>query len=270
MKRIQAGFTYYRFSSLQDHDGGLRHLVTTRIGGCSKRPYDTLNLGLHVGDDPVDVIRNRERVCAEIGYPVDAMVAMQQSHGARVRVVDAADKGRGARDWGDGMEDTDGMITGTPHLALTGMSADCGVSLLYEPNTRVIGVVHSGWKGIVTGVLRNAAETMVNAFHCMRDEILVCIGPTVCERCYEVGEDLVTAFEGAFPGRTDSLLSRTQKGVRSINMVKAMRMQLLDEGILQDRIEAAPLCTACSGDEFYSYRREHKETGRFGLFAVLI
>ncbi|MGA1844273.1 MAG: peptidoglycan editing factor PgeF [bacterium] len=270
MKRIQTRFAYYQFLSLQDHAGGLRHLVTTRIGGCSKTPYNTLNLGLHVGDAAGDVIGNRELVCAEIGYPLDAMVAMQQSHGARVRVIDAPDKGRGAREWGDGIEDTDGMITGTPHVILAGMSADCGVSLLYDPNERVIGVVHSGWKGIVSGVLRNAVGTMVDVFCCRRDDILACIAPTVCERCYEVGEDLVAAFEGAFPGRIDSLLAKTEKGSRSINMVQAMRMQFGDEGILQDRIEAAPLCTACRSDEFYSYRREHKETGRFGLFAVLV
>ncbi len=103
MEKIRDRIVYYQFLSFQKYSSKLKHLIPTRLSGYSKRPYDTLNIGLHVGDKRKDVIKNRELVCRTLGYTIDPMVAMQQSHTANVRVIDDNYKGRGSREWEDGI-----------------------------------------------------------------------------------------------------------------------------------------------------------------------
>ena len=269
MQKVQSHIKYYQFSSFQRLAPGLKHLVTTRLAGYSQPPYDSLNVGLHVGDKPDDVIRNRKLVCRELGYGLDAIVTMQQSHTANVRIVDCNHKGRGGCKWEDGIEETDGMVTCEKDMILTAMAADCSVNLIYDPVKRVLAVAHSGWKGLASGVLRHTIYTMVNTFSCDRKHIQVGIGPTICAKCYEVGDNVIEAIEHAFPGRKDQVIAKTRKDTPSIDIVKALHLQLCDEGISKDYIEASHLCPACHVEEFYSYRAENKVTGRFGLFAVL-
>lgn len=269
MQKIRNRIVYYQFSSFQKYSPGLRHLITTRIRGYSQKPYDTLNIGLHVGDKKDDVVRNRKLVCQTLGYDVDSMIAMQQSHTANVRVIDGHYKGRGAREWEDGIENTDAIVTDSKDIILSGMAADCSLNILYEPVKRVLAVCHSGWKGIVSGILRNTISEMVKTFNCRREYIRVGIGPVICSKCYEVGDDLIDAMECSFPSGIDSILSKTEKGSRSINLVNALHIQLCDEGIKPGHIELSNICNACRIDEFYSYRNENGITGRFGLFAVL-
>jgi len=154
-------------------------------------------------------------------------------------------------------------------VIILGMAADCSLNLIYDPAKRVLAVAHSGWKGVVSSVLRKTIDMMVNTFSCDRRDIQVGIGPTICPVCYEVGDAVIEAIDYAFPGRKDRILLRTRKGKPSIDIVSALHMQLRDEGISDDHIEASHLCPACHIEEFYSYRAENKVTGRFGLFAVL-
>ena len=269
MQKIRDRIVYYQFSSFQKYCPELMHLITTRIFGYSEKPYDSLNIGLHVGDKRYDVIRNRELVCQTLGFNINSMVAMQQSHSANVKVIDESYKGKGAREWEDGIEDTDGIVTHTKNMILSGMAADCSLSIFYDPVKKVLAISHSGWKGIVSGVLRNTISKMMKAFACKRENIQVGIGPAICERCYEVGDELIEKMEASFPDCMDQILSKTRKGSRSINIVKALQIQLCNEGIQPEHIELSNLCNACGIKEFYSYRNEDKTTGRFGLFAVL-
>lgn len=269
MQKIRDRIVYYQFSSFQKYSPGLRHLITTRMSGYSQKPYDTLNIGLHVGDNRDDVIKNRDLVCRALGYSIDSMVAMQQSHTANVKVIDNRFEGRGAREWGDGIENTDGIVTDSKDIILSGMAADCSLNMLYDPVEKVLALCHSGWKGVVSGVLKNTVSEMVKTFTCKRENIQVGIGPTICEKCYEVGDDLIEAMEYSFPHSIDIILSKTRKGSRSINIVKALHLQLCEAGIKQGHIELSNICNACTVDEFYSYRNENRITGRFGLFAVL-
>ena len=111
MRKFINDIVYYQFFIFEEFYPELKHIVTTRIGGYSKKPYNALNLSFNVGDSYEDTIRNRGLVCNKLGYMIDSIVAMRQSHGANVRVIDAADKGRGSRKWEDGIANTDGMIT---------------------------------------------------------------------------------------------------------------------------------------------------------------
>lgn len=270
MKRIESdGLVYYQFPLFERYYPGLRHIITTRIGGYSKRPYDTLNIGLHVGDNVEDVIKNRELVCKKLGYPLDSVVAMKQGHGANVKAVDPSFKGRGARGWGDAIEDTDGLITSSGGLVLLTVAADCSLGMFYDPVQGVLALAHSGWAGVVSGVFKNVIVAMEKDFSCKRRDVLVGVGPTICGRCYEVRNDIVKTFQDKFPRYMDEIISTSAKGAKTLDIVKALELQLLTEGIDANHIEVSHLCTTCNTKEFYSYRVEGGNTGRIGIFAVM-
>ncbi|MFN3467148.1 MAG: peptidoglycan editing factor PgeF [Candidatus Brocadiales bacterium] len=269
MKKIEDGLVYYQFSYFERYYPRLRHVITTRIGGYSKRPFDTLNVGSHVGDDIEDVIKNRDLVCKKLGYTVDSIVAMKQSHGANVKAVDSSFKGRGARRWGDGIDDTDGIVTASRELILFTTAADCSMGMFYDPTQRVLALAHSGWSGVISGIFNKIVVTMERDFHCERKDILVGIGPTICGKCYEIGDETVKMFQDKFPHYLGKIISTSREGGRALDIVKALELQLLEEGIGPDHIEVSGLCTACNTKEFYSYRLEKKDTGRLGIFAVM-
>jgi YfiH family protein len=270
MKRIVSDdLVYYQFPLFEQYHPRLRHIITTRIGGYSKRPYDTLNVGLHVGDNVEDVIKNREIVCKKLGYTLDSVVAMQQVHGANVKVIDYSFKGRGARRLEDAIEDTDGLITNSRRLVLLTVAADCSMGMFYDPVQEVLALAHSGWDGVISGVFRNVVVTIEKDFHCKREDILVGVGPTICGRCYEISDDVVKIFQDKFLHDKDKIISTSVNGGKTLDIVKALELQLLAEGIDANHIELSNLCTACNTKEFYSYRVEKGNTGRTGIFAVL-
>ncbi|MGA1870018.1 MAG: peptidoglycan editing factor PgeF [bacterium] len=269
MRKIVDNIVYYQFLLFEKYSREVKHLYTTRIGGYSQKPYNSLNLGLHVGDSHTDVVKNRDLACSTLGHPLDSLVAMQQSHGSNTKVINSSYKGRGARNWEDGICRIDGMITDSKKLVLLAMSADCSVIMFYDPHKKVLALAHSGWKGIAKGIIRNVIDIMEKRFSCERNHILVGIGPTICEKCYEIGGDVGKLFKDIFPFNRDTIFSRSIHGAKSLNLIKALELQLMQEGIARNNIETANLCTSCNSGEFFSYRRDNKNTGRIGMLAVL-
>lgn len=269
MKRIiENNIIYYQFSILNVYHPNLKHVITTRIGGYSQKPYNSLNIGIHTGDRTFDVIKNRELVCNILGYSIESMVVMKQNHTGNVSIVDLSFKGRGARRWEDGIDNTDGIITNSKGLILSSMSADCSTIIAYDPVKRVLSLAHSGWRGVLLDIIKNMLAKMEEYFHSNRKDIIVGIGPTICKRCYEVGDSIISLFKNRFSSNNDSIISYFNKGWR-LDIVTALKTQLLQEGILNYNIEISNLCNLCNIKEFYSYRGENKITGRTGILAVL-
>ena len=131
---------------------GVDALVTTRRGGVSRGPYQSLNLGLHVGDSDQDVIENRRRAASALGADLGDMVFCDQSHGREVHVATAGDRGRGSLARADAIASTDALVTAEPGIALVVMVADCVPIVLYDPVAHVLACVHAGWRGTVARV----------------------------------------------------------------------------------------------------------------------
>ncbi len=146
---------------------GVDAFVTTRHGGVSAGPYGTLNLGLHVGDTPADVVVNRRRVAAALGTDLGDFVFCQQAHGRRVAVVSGAERGRGALAVDDAIASTDALVTTDPGTVLAILVADCVPIILIDPQAQVLACVHAGWRGTVAGVTGAA-------LHFGEDLALVC------------------------------------------------------------------------------------------------
>ncbi len=248
------GLAYYRFESLIPHPNVV-HGVFTRMGGASAPPFDSLNLGGSVGDDPQAVAENYERLCATLGIRRGDVATAYQQHTDRVAVVGPDDRGRV-------IPATDGLITDAPGVFLTLRFGDCVPLLLYDPVQRAIGLAHAGWMGTVQLMARRVVEAMGAAFGSRPSDLLAGIGPAIGPCCYQIGEDVAKLVRQAGDD-WPALLRVRPDGSMHLDLWEANRRQLAAAGV--ERIEVAGLCTACRHDEFFSHRAEGGQTGRFGV-----
>jgi polyphenol oxidase len=171
-------------------------VVTTRAGGVSSGPYASLNLGLHVGDDPALAVENRRRAVAAIGLALEDVVLCRQVHGREVVVVGDADRGRGTLTPDDAPA-ADAIVTATPGLGIGVMVADCVPLVLYDPVARVVAAVHAGWRGTVARVT-DAAIAAMGRLGSDPVDVIAGIGPAITADRYQVGEDVIDAARVCF------------------------------------------------------------------------
>lgn len=221
----------------------VRRVTTTRQGGVSRPPYDTFNLGDHVGDVPAAVAANRKRLADTID--ADGVVWMNQVHSDRVVVVDG--------DPGVTVDDTDALVTTTPRLALAVLSADCVPVLLADARAGVIGAAHAGRVGAQLGIVARTVEKMV-ALGASPDDISVLLGPAVSGRHYEVPAIMADEVEAALPGSRTT----TGKGTPGLDIRAGIARQLTTLGITT--IDIDPRCTV-EDRALFSHRRD-APTGR--------
>lgn len=236
----------------------LTHAVTTRHGGISPAPFDSLNLSAHVGDTPERVQVNLDRLFKAL--ELDRRAAVDASQAQADRVAFVTDKERGTR-----IKDVDGLITNRRGIPLMLRFADCVPILLYDPMHEAIGIAHAGWRGTVSKVLTNTVNAMREAFETQPRDLIACIGPSIGPCCYEIGADVQAKVEQAFPQDLESLLSRN--GSTHLNLWEANAVQLRALGV--EQIEIAEVCTSDHTDDFYSWRREKANTGRFAALIAL-
>lgn len=258
------GIELYRFPSLVVLDATL-HFVSTRTGGVSLPPYDTLNLGLHVGDDPEAVDRNRDRLCKALAIERSSLTFGRQTHGARVQLVASTMRGRGSRDERTAFEATDGLVTAAAGVCLGVLVADCVPVLMCDPTKGVIAALHAGWRGTAAAIVPRAVTTMTSRFGCAPREIRAALGPAIGADDYEVGPDVVAALKAAMPRHWRRAVRESAApsvGPR-LDLREANRLQLLECGVTQAHIEIAEESTYASRERYYSARRDGVQTGRF-------
>ena len=254
MQRVISGsVVYYQFEGLRSY-AELAHGVFTRLGGQSRPPWDSLNTGHTIGDDPVAVEANHHLICQALGFRREDIVSPYQVHGAVVGVVDVADRGRVR-------PQTDALVTDAPGVLLMLRFADCVPVWFYDPSRRAIGLAHAGWRGTVAGIVRATVKEMERAFGCLPSDLIAGLGPAIGPCCYEVGEDVARAADEA---RVDlsPFLEPVPNGRWHLDLWAANRHQLRQAGVLS--VEIAGICTACHTDEWFSHRVENGRTGRLG------
>lgn len=255
----------HRFGVFADHPT-LETGVTQRLGGVSEGPYGSLNLGLHVGDDPAKVMENRIRLCETVGFDLDRMVVPQQVHQGTVTLVEGSHAGRGARSQEDALTATDALVTGEDNILLTVMLADCVPVVIFDPVNRVVAVAHAGWGGTVKHVTTNAVSTMINTFGSSPAQLLAAIGPAIGPDSYEVRDDVIAQANAAFP--EEGVIQVRDDGSHTFDLWKANHLQLRGSGIPDSQIEIAAVDTYTSTDLYFSDRRI-RPCGRFMCFAGL-
>ena len=217
-----------------------RRVVTDRRGGRSVSPYDTFNLGDHVGDDPAAVAANRARLARELGVPEDRLVWMSQVHGTGVAVVDGPQAGP--------LPDTDAVVTATPGLVLGVLAADCVPVLLADHVTGVVAAVHAGREGVRRGVLPAALSAMASLGARAR-HVSALLGPAVCGSCYEVPEDMQADIARVAPAAA----VRTRRGTPGLDLRAGLEEMLRRAGVTE--VVHDPRCTV-EDRTLFSHRRD--------------
>ena len=225
--------------------------VSTRHGGVSGPPYDTLNLGRHVGDDASCVEENRRRFCAALDTDPAWLATAGQVHGSTVRVIDAPRH----------EPFCDGLVTTTPGLLLAIATADCAAILFADPVNRVAGACHAGWRGAVA---RIAADTVTTMADCGADpsEIRAHVGPCISRAAFEVGTEVAAEFDDAFVHQKDDWPRP------HVDLKAALHHQLEEAGVPTDAIDISERGTAQETDHFFSHRASGGTTGR--MFGAVV
>ncbi|MEV6443199.1 peptidoglycan editing factor PgeF [Amycolatopsis sp. NPDC051716] len=223
----------------------VRRVVTTRAGGASRPPYDTFNLGDHVGDDEGNVFANRKRLAAELGLAEDKLAWMEQVHGRTATIVDGSET-RAA-------EATDALVTATPGVALVVLVADCVPILLADAEAGVVAAVHAGRVGTRVGVVPAAVAAMQEV-GAEPHRIEALLGPAICGDCYEVPAAMAADVEKHVPGSA----CKTRTGTPGLDLRAGLWRQLADLGV--GKIGVDPRCTN-EDKTLFSYRRDGT-TGR--------
>ena len=229
------------------------HGLTGRLGGVSQKPYDSLNMALHVGDNPADVWENR--FLHALGLKAEDMVTPEQVHGQHIVRVGRAEAGRGAKEYEDSIPETDALITDEPGLPLVLCFADCTPVLFLDPEHLAVGIAHGGWKGTVKKIAQKTVMAMTKEFGTKPSDVLAAIGPAIGPCCYEVGDEVAAR--------------QTLCIVEAMKLMNEIPSPDMDIGVKSENIDMADTCTACKHQWFYSYRADGGTTGRMAAVIAL-
>lgn len=278
---------YLEFPLLAD-TGMVKHLFTTRTGGVSEGIFQSLNLNFNRGDDPQKVRMNYERVAKVLGCSVEDMVLSQQTHTTNIRLVTETDRGKGIIQPLD-YTDVDGLITDIPGIVLVTSYADCVPLYFVDPVHRAIGLAHSGWRGTADRMGACMVEAMRKHFGTKPEHLYAAIGPSICQDCYEVSEEVAQVFVELFKGEealeqeimkmgyrggtegryTHVVEAGREAGKYQLDLWLANLMILRKAGILSERIAVTDICTCHNPEYLFSHRASQGKRGNLGAFLMI-
>lgn len=264
---------------------GLEHAFSTRLGGVSEGEFASMNFSFTRGDNNSHVLENYARMGQLFSLKPEDFVATDQTHTTNIMVVTKDDAGKGItkpRDYSD----IDGLITAEKELVLSCFTADCVPIYFVDPVKQVIGVAHSGWRGTVAFMGARMVERMQGEFGCRPENIEVAIGPSICQECYEISEEVANQFrenawtidktekysreafeEGLHPN--GNLLEEGKKaGKYQLDLWLANVIVLRSAGIPIKNISVTNICTNCNPDYLFSHRASGGKRGNLGAFMV--
>lgn len=248
---------------------GIIHGFSTRLGGVSKGIWSSMNLSFSRGDRDEDVWENYRKISMAIGFPMENIVTSDQTHTVNVRRMDKEDKGNGItkpRPY----TDVDGMVTNVPGLVLATFYADCVPLFFVDPVKKAIGLSHSGWRGTVSRIGKVTIKKMEEEYGSDPSDIYAAIGPSICQECYEVSEDVIEKFSSAFKEKDwDSLFYKKENGRYQLDLWEANHIILLESGIREEHISMPGICTCCNPNFLFSHRASKGKRGNLGAFLGL-
>jgi YfiH family protein len=243
---------------------GFANGFSTRAGGCSPVPQNALNLAGFDEDEAANIHENRRRFL-KLFRGDWRLATCWQVHGADVRVV----RGETAGALDTNEERCDALATNAEGILVGVQTADCVPILLGDARSGACAAVHAGWRGTAAEIVPAALARMRVEYGTRAGDVLACIGPAALGCCYEVGAEVIDTFRARFRYAAE-LLVPTRAGHARIDLQRANFRQLVAAGVLPARIHAAPLCTICRPDLFFSYRRDKKLHGRTGRLLAVI
>ncbi len=253
---------------LLDKTGIVEHCFTTRLGGVSEGMCASLNLSFSRGDDPEAVLENYRRVAETFGKTVDDFVCTDQTHTTTVLRVGKKEKGYGVTREKP-YTDVDGLITNEPGVILSTFYADCVPLYFVDPVHKAIGLSHSGWRGTVGRMGQKTLEAMAEAYGTRPEDVFAAVGPSICQDCYEISEDVAEHFYEEFPGHGEEILINKGNGKYQLDLWKTNEIVLLEAGIKPEHLAVTNVCTCCNSEVLFSHRASQGKRGNLAAFLML-
>lgn len=262
------GVPFLVFPGLDETEAVI-HGFSTRMGGVSEGMFSSMNLSFARGDEEGRVRENFARLGRAMGLDCRNLVFSDQTHTSNVRVVTEADRGKGfvrEKDY----RDVDGLVTNVPGLVLATFYADCVPLFLVDPVHRAVGLSHSGWKGTVGKIGKRTVELMKEQYGTRPEDLTAAIGPSICQDCYEVSEDVIGQFQEAFEKTYwKEIFYEKPDGKYQLNLWRANELIFREAGLLPERILTTDLCTCCNAKLLFSHRASKGKRGNLGAFLML-
>ena len=269
LQENQVGEVLFLTYPILDQTGIVKHGFSTRIGGVSEGYLGSMNLSFTRGDKEEAVRENYMRMAKALRVDADSFVFSQQTHTTNVRAVRFQDKGRGLLTPLT-YQDVDGLITNVPGLTLTTFYADCVPLYFVDPVHKAIGLSHSGWRGTVGRMGAVTLQRMQEEYGTDPANVIAAIGPSICQDCYEVSEDVIQEFQNAFePKFHKQLFYRKENGKYQLNLWAANEIVLTEAGVPREQIAITNVCTCCNGDKLFSHRASQGKRGNLAAFLAL-
>lgn len=261
-ENVVNGVPYLSYPLLEE-TGAVKHGFSTKLGGVSTGSCATMNISTTRGDDPEAVAENRRRIGAAIGVRPEDMTYTHQTHTTNVAVVRAEDRGRR-------FLETDGMVTNVPGICLVTFYADCVPLFLVDPVKKAIGLSHSGWRGTVGKMGKVTVQALMREYGSRPEDIVAAIGPSICQDCYEVSEDVIDRFRDSFNEAVwPKLFYRKENGKYQLDLWRANEEVFLEAGILRENLAVTNLCTHCNQEVLFSHRATGEKRGNLSAFLAL-
>jgi polyphenol oxidase len=241
---------------------GFTNGFSTRIGGVSDFPENSLNLAGYDEDSAENIAENRRRYL-NVFEGDFKLASVWQIHSADVRVI------KNLADADDGDYKMDAIVSDVKGVLLGAKTADCVPVLLGDVKTKAFAAIHAGWRGTVNSIALNAIEKMRELYNTNPQDLIAAIGPAATCQNYEIGQDVIGEFRKKFPN-SEHLFIPTKENHALIDLHTANKEQLLSVGVSPENIYIAPLCTMERTDLFFSYRREKKLYGKTGRLMSVI
>ena len=262
------GVPFLVFPALEQ-TGIVVHGFSTRLGGVSEGIFSTMNLSFTRGDKEEAVRENYRRLGRAMGFSCENLVCSDQTHTTNLRVVTEEDRGKGFTRPKD-YRDVDGLVTNVPGLVLATFYADCVPLYLVDPVRRCIGLSHGGWRGTVGKIGKKTAELMEEQYGSRPEDLRAAIGPSICQDCYEVSEDVIGQFRAAFDREFwKELFYAKENGKYQLNLWKANELVFREAGILPEHMAVTNVCTRCNSKILYSHRAMGNRRGNLCAFLAL-
>ncbi len=250
-----------QFSHLNDFKS-VEHFFTTRNGGVSKNDFSTFNLGNFSDDNPIDIYENRQILSRMWYMDINDFIVPHQTHSNNVLIIDEEFQKLNPSDKINVLYGVDATITHLKDIFICATTADCVPILLYDKKKGVIAAIHAGWKGVVNLIIDDTVFKMKDAYQTDPIDIIAVIGPSISEKHYEIGEDVVSIFKKSNFNLNAASFFNTKTNKLHLDLKKIAHNKLVELGIPSDQIDISNLCTYERADLFFSARRQSIHCGR--------
>jgi len=243
---------------------GFKMIFTTRIGGSSKSPYRSLNLGFRTQDSKEIILKNKNKLYKTLNYNPADIVYGEQIHSNQIKLLADTNKYERYHDETKVINGVDGLIAKGSNVILGGHFADCLPIYIFDQDTGYFALLHAGWRGTYNKILKKAINIFCNKLESRPENIIIYFGPAISAENYEVKQDLIKKFEYNFNFSTPYLKKAGDKYF--LDLKKTNRLIAENAGIEKSNIKIFRLCTYQRKQLFFSYRRDNKKTGRMAAF----